>query len=114
MSSARLDSQVIAELQALLEDEFSDLIAVFVRDAQHRLEQLTEAIQAQDASTALMSAHSLKGSSANIGCAELGRLCDQVEEHAKASRLDRCEALMPTLLREADWVFGQLAGLLSK
>jgi HPt (histidine-containing phosphotransfer) domain-containing protein len=113
MSNARLDSQALTELHALLDDDFPGLIAIFIRDAQHQLERLMTAIPAQDASTVRMSAHTLKGSSGNIGCVELARLSDQMEEHAKAGRLDRCEALMPYLSLEAEWAFGQLDGLLA-
>jgi len=112
MSSARVDRQVLTELQSLLEDDFSDLIAIFIRDAQHRLEQLRAAITAQDLSTARMSAHSLKGSSGNMGCVEFNQLSDQLENYAKAGQLERCEALMPVLVQEAEWVFGELNGLL--
>ena len=113
MLSERLDSQVLTELQALLEDDFSGLIAIFIPDAQHRLERLQAAIKAQDVNTARMSAHSLKGSSGNMGCVALGHLSDQMEAHAKAGRLDRCEALMPALMQEAQWTFGELRNLLT-
>ena len=114
MAVQRLDPLALAELKELLEDEFPELISTFIRDSQQRLEVLVLAIQAEDASNARMSAHSLKGSSSNIGIAQFARLCHEMEEAAEASKLDHCRTQLPALLSEAQWVFEQLEILITE
>jgi len=114
MTVQRLDPLVLAELKELLEDDFTDLISTFIRDTQQRLELLASAILTEDFSSARMSAHSLKGSSINIGFVQFAQLCHEMEEAAKATKLDSCRTLLPALLVEAEWVLEQLELLISE
>ncbi|WP_320822528.1 Hpt domain-containing protein [Reinekea sp.] len=114
MTEQRLDPLILAELKELLEEEFPELIATFIRDAQQRLELLALAIETDDVSNTRMAAHSLKGSSSNIGFAQFAQLCHEVEEAAKALQLDSCRALLPALVVEAEWVLDQLEVMISE
>jgi HPt (histidine-containing phosphotransfer) domain-containing protein len=108
MKVQRFDLLALAELKELLEEEFPELIATFIWDTQQRLALLALAIEAADAGSTRMSAHSLKGSSINIGFAQFAQLCDEIEQTAKIGKLDNCRALLSALLLEAEWVFDHL------
>lgn len=71
--------------------DLSDIIDQFILDAPVLLEELTDAIAAKDFQQAKKSAHSLKGSLANIGSARLAECCAEIEEHAKNNCLNYVE-----------------------
>lgn len=68
--------------------DLSDIIDQFIIDAPVLLEELTDALATKDSQQAKKSAHSLKGSLANIGSARLAEYCADIEEHAKNNCLN--------------------------
>jgi two-component system, sensor histidine kinase and response regulator len=73
-----LDAQVVARLERLGETVGEDLVGqlatLFMDDATLRMDGLREAVAADDAGAVLRSAHTLSGSSANIGATDLAGL----------------------------------------
>ena len=66
-----------------VEDEDADLvaelIALYLEDAQHHIDDIRSAATEGDMMRLTLAAHTLKGSSAQVGAAELSELCDQLE-----------------------------------
>jgi two-component system, sensor histidine kinase and response regulator len=74
-----LDVRVVGRLERLGaaagEDLVGQLAAMFISEATTRLNGLRDAIYRDDTPAITRSAHTLSGSSANLGAAELARLC---------------------------------------
>lgn len=99
MAEIHLDRDVLSTLQEVMEDGYPVLLETFLADSQERLRQLHEA---DDAIQLIATAHSLKGSSGNMGAIRLAELCHQLEQRAKELSLGGIE----TLVAEID---GELA-----
>jgi len=96
MTSERLDSALLEELQALMDDAFGDLLEAYLVDSERRLFEVSEAWEAGDLETLRRGAHSLKGASSNIGAPELAERCGRLEQLA----LDRETAGLPRALEQ--------------
>jgi PAS domain S-box-containing protein len=70
------------------EDFVQDLVDTFLREAP----QLVADLRSGNREKARRAAHTLKSNARTIGAAELGRLCEELEELAKKDRLDRGKA----------------------
>ena len=64
MADTHLDRDVLSALQEVMEDGYPELLDTFLADAEERLSLLREADDADQVGAA---AHSLKGSSSNMG-----------------------------------------------
>lgn len=79
---------------------------VFVKSMQTRLVELEETIQQKDAKAAQKIAHTLKGSSSQIGADELARLCLLVERAGKNEQMLQIERLLPKMRSAVNDVVG--------
>jgi CheY-like chemotaxis protein len=86
-----IDTSVLAGLRELREpdepDPLGELIDLFFKDTPARVQDMQAAISRSDAPALKEAAHSLKGSSNNIGARRLSRLCGDLERLAKEERL---------------------------
>ena len=86
------------ELRQLAEDGGADLvadvIAIFQQDSASRLEVLREAIRNQDCQAIGAEGHSLKGSSSQVGAAEMARLCFQMEQLGRSENIAEAAGLL--------------------
>jgi len=83
--SPAIDPEAIEQLR-FLEDEdqpnvVAELVALFVEHTPPKLAQLAEAIETHDLDALKRAAHSLKGSSANVGAQGMQRVCQQLEHN---------------------------------
>jgi PAS domain S-box-containing protein len=85
-----LDATKFNETRELLGEAFDELIDTFCRDAARHMQELRAALEANDIVTLKRSAHSLKGSSGNVGARALSRLCRELE--GEADTLDAARA----------------------
>ena len=100
-----LDETVIAGLQDLVEADptlIDDLLETFEEQAPQLLAQIREGLATTDAELVRRAAHTLKGSSANLGASTLADLASQVERVGKdglaadpSALVDQIEALLP-------------------
>lgn len=100
-TSPRLDAAMLAQLQELLGERFSELVERFIEDGERRITLLRNAIAQPDFDVVHAEAHGLKGSSRNIGANDLGALCDELEQLAK----ERNASTMPTLFAALEQEF---------
>jgi two-component system, sensor histidine kinase and response regulator len=108
-----LDRQVISGLRALQGEDETDLVAelagMFLDDARPRLSALEEAVLGDDAPTVERLAHTLKGSSANMGARGMADLCARLEVAGASGDLSRGPRLLQRLGEEfarVDRAFG--------
>ena len=101
--SAPIDLDVIQSLKDLGgEDEpglFRELVDIFLRDTPPRMEALSQALEAGDASALERVAHSMKSSCGNLGAVVMADLCAQLE---KAGREGSLEAAPDLFQRSTD------------
>ena len=90
-----LDAVAVAELREALGDAFPVAVATFLADTPLRLAALREALAQNDADGLRRQAHTLKGSSGNMGAAALAALCHELQQQA-----DTLEAMDATVLME--------------
>ncbi len=108
-----LDMNLINDLRELMEDEFGELVAIYLRDSSTRFDQIKAAVAAANSTDIRHTAHSLKGSSSNIGAVELTSLCQQLEEMGKDSQLAKTQELVQRIESELNRVQTDLRGLLA-
>ena len=108
----------LKELGGLDDEEdrelFAQLLGSFVARAPSWLEQLTEALRAGDPAALEQTAHSLKGSAANLGAAALAELCAELEGQGRTGSLpgeQDLEALREELAAVCDVLGGLSAAL---
>jgi HPt (histidine-containing phosphotransfer) domain-containing protein len=86
-----VDANALARLRDLQgagrPDLLAELIAVYLRDTPPRLAALHDAVAGTDAEALRRAAHSLKGSSSQIGAVQMTRLCRDLEEQARTTDL---------------------------
>jgi HPt (histidine-containing phosphotransfer) domain-containing protein len=99
-----LDDEIIASLRELPGDGdvdlLTELIDLFVSDAPPRLAEIRRALVMGDSRTVTSLAHSLKGSSANLGAHHMAGLCAELERQGRAGSLERSETLRDQIERE--------------
>jgi HPt (histidine-containing phosphotransfer) domain-containing protein len=98
-----LDPAVVESLRQLTPpgepDVLVEILGVFLTDVPRRIAQLKAAWRGGDAAGVQRAAHSLKGSSGNIGADALFDVCRQLDDRAKSGEL-RLEELIAALDRE--------------
>jgi histidine phosphotransfer protein HptB len=80
-----LNAEIFNELKDIMEEEFPLLLETYLRDSQLQYQRIDEAWQNRSMEDLRRNAHSLKGSSANIGAQQLAALCAELEMQAKSS-----------------------------
>lgn len=96
-----LDAEAIDNLRSLDTGDggefLREIIGIFIEDTGARIAELKQALAAGDARTFTRAAHSVKGSSSNIGAREVRILAEQLEHRSKDGPLPPLAELLPTL-----------------
>ena len=92
-----VDAATLSMLQDVLEDGFANLLETFLQDSSAKLQGLREALAAEDADGLRRNAHSLKGSSSNLGALQLADLSREVEQLAREGQIDGIGELLAQL-----------------
>ena len=91
-----------------LADMVPELVAVFLESAPQEMKKMEGAYAAGDAKRVAHAAHSLKGSSSNLGTAHFQELCEQIETQGRSGMLEGVAALLAALATEFDRVRTEL------
>jgi HPt (histidine-containing phosphotransfer) domain-containing protein len=113
MSESSIDLATLNELKVIMEDEFDELVNIFISDGQTQIEQLAQAIAKQDDTSVRKIAHTLKGSSSNLGITDLSELCRSLEFKAAENDLSDADSSLQSIKTEYEQVKVTLEGLLN-
>ncbi len=109
--TTHLDDQLIGELRELMEDDFTVLLDAYLAEAPVQRAAIEAAFEDRNAEELRRTAHSLKGSSANIGATLLADVCHRIEQSANQGEAEQLEILIKGLAREFDLVSEAVKGL---
>lgn len=98
--SLHFDIEALEVLVQLMEDDFSELVDVFVRDSEPRIVALKQAIASKDAKSLRDISHSFKGASGNLSALPLANLCFKVETLSRDGEFAGIEEIIPQVERE--------------
>lgn len=101
--------EMIVELKEILADEFNVLVDSFVDNAQRRLIAIKTGIANSDSEVIRTQAHSLKGSSLNLGARLLPQLCAEMEDLGKSGELSGLSSLFNKIELELARVESELS-----
>ena len=102
------------ELQALLEEDFIDLIKNYIIDSKIRLQELQMALDNYDNRAGFEAAHSLKGASANFGATNLTELCYQIQEICRENTLQDHQLLVNDIAGQSNLVNAKILALIGE
>lgn len=85
-----------------------ELIDAYLKDSGPKVDRLQRAWRDRNAPSLATIAHSLKGSSGNIGASALSGHCSTIEKAARSGSLDGLEPAMEALLAEFRGVVAEL------
>ncbi len=100
--SDHIDTETLAELKEVMEDEFQVLIDTFLSDSQKRLASIKQALESDSADDLRSSAHSFKGSSSNIGAPTLAGHLKKMEDMGREGNLSEASSALE--LVEAEYL----------
>ena len=96
-----LDMSVVEELLSLVDDGdpelFIDLIQMFLDDGPCKVRAITEGLEEGDLDKVERAAHSLKGSSGNLGAILLQETCDRMQLASRKGQVDAVRLLTPAV-----------------
>jgi HPt (histidine-containing phosphotransfer) domain-containing protein len=100
-----LDRTAIENLRELGGQQMlSELAEMFLGDARSSIRALREAIESSDAISVKQVAHTLKGSSGNMGAARMATICSELQDVGAAGDLSHA----PELLERLEEEFGRV------
>ena len=82
------------------EDILNKLIEKFFSDTPQRLSSLQEILAKGNASAIEQQAHSLKGSSSNLGSRRMAEICERLEQCAREGQIEEAEEMLAELEKE--------------
>lgn len=82
----------------------AEIAGMFVTDAPSQITELREAVESETAEDVERTAHSLKGSSGNIGASRMSEICDELQDAGASEDL----SYAPQLLGQLEAEFGRV------
>ena len=111
-----LDPDVVESLRQLTPpgepDVLGEVLQLFLDEVPKKIDTLRTAMTSGDAGTVQRAAHSLKGSSGNIGARAMYDVCRQLDERARSEDLPRLQPLVDVLTAEYRLVETEIRRLL--
>ena len=88
-----LNKTIVDELKLIMQDDVGILFEAYLDDTQSKLVELSNVIADSDCDLTRRLAHSIKGSSRNVGASELSDLCESLESAARNEQVERLKEL---------------------
>jgi HPt (histidine-containing phosphotransfer) domain-containing protein len=79
-NNALLDESVLNELKLIMEDEFTDVLQVFLDESVGLMSEIHLAFEEEPENVA-RKAHTLKSCSNNVGAIRLGEIAEEIRQH---------------------------------
>jgi HPt (histidine-containing phosphotransfer) domain-containing protein len=113
-----LDPQSIENLRALNPDDndefLREIAGIFFEDTPLRITELDESLQAADLPKFARAAHSIKGSSSNLGAMALRAAAEKLEHHARTAGLTNVGPLLADVKTEFARAHAALTSLIEQ
>ncbi|HBF07470.1 MAG TPA: Hpt domain-containing protein [Gammaproteobacteria bacterium] len=106
-----IDVDMVEDLRSMLGDDFELFLTTFRNDMDVRCQAIAEAVSQADSDAVRRAAHSLKGSSSNLGAVELSSACATLETQAHEGNLANAEALVVEIEKNRQLVLEALNNL---
>lgn len=104
-----VDVKHLAQLREVMEGEYVDLLQTYIDNAPKELARVHNGIWSQDYDVIAAAAHTLKGSSSNIGASTLSLMFKELEYLARQKQpLDKIRELIERIQHEYQLVCGVL------
>jgi HPt (histidine-containing phosphotransfer) domain-containing protein len=87
----------LGENLGLEEDEYRELIELFISTGSAEFQRLQTALSASDFDQMVRSSHTIKGAAANLGLLDVQNVAGNIEKTASANSLDGLTEAMQTL-----------------
>ena len=97
-----MDIRQLAENLGLEEEEYLELIGLFIETGMSDLNKLQSAIREGSAEKAVSAAHSIKGAAGNLGLMELYEAAKEIEDKARDGQLERAAEAAQALKKKLD------------
>lgn len=97
--SADIDLSVLDGLREVLGDELAQIVGLFLSQLDGQLQALGAAVEARDAFALAAQAHSLKGSSGNLGLRGIATLAAALEQAGRREDFDGVDQTLALLER---------------
>lgn len=111
-----IDAQAIENLRALNPDDndefLREIAGIFLEDTPLRIQELEESLAAADLPKFARAAHSIKGSSSNLGAMTLRAAAEKLEHHARTSGLKEVNGMVNAIKDEFARTQTELAKIL--
>lgn len=104
-----IDQDNLDMLREVIEDDLKEILQSFIDIAPQAIHDIKNAIQADNAADLRLHAHTLKGSSANIGATKLPGLALVLEEAGKAGNTQGLDSALAAMELETQAVLDYLA-----
>lgn len=108
-----INHEQFEDMRDLLEEDFADLIQVYLTDSRQRISTLRVAQQEQDNTNGFEIAHALKGASANLGATQVMTLSSQLQERCREQLISKQADLIENIavaLQRAEQEINQRLG----
>ncbi|HEY9249573.1 MAG TPA: Hpt domain-containing protein [Rariglobus sp.] len=96
-----VDLEAIANLRALSPDDgdafLKEILTIFIDDTPARIAELHSHLASGNAAGFVRAAHSIKGSSSNVGALELRAIAERLEHHSRNNGLTEVDATIVEL-----------------
>ncbi len=89
MTEQSIDLVTVKELVEIMGEDMPMLLDSYIADTRAKLTQLAKLHPDTDQESIFRLAHSLKGSSRNIGISAFADYCEEIEELARAEKLNK-------------------------
>ncbi|MFN3714960.1 MAG: Hpt domain-containing protein [Alcanivoracaceae bacterium] len=96
-TSALLDMDLVGELRDIMAEGFAGLVDSYEQDTARKLDLMRTALEGDARDTLRQLAHSLKGSSSNVGALEVSGCCLTIEQKAGDGQPDQLQHLLDEL-----------------
>lgn len=103
-----MDLKTLAEQVDLEEEEYQEMIELFLQTTSQHLHHLEAAIEKGDSRRVVETAHSIKGSAASLGLTRISGIAKGMEVNARDNNLNGADRALLTIKAEigqiAEWV----------
>jgi histidine phosphotransfer protein HptB len=113
-----IDPQAIENLRALNPDDndefLREIAGIFLEDTPQRIAELDDSLAAGDVTKFMRAAHSIKGSSANLGAMALRAVAEKLEHESRTQGLAQVSEFLAQLKVEFARAQAELTTLIAK